>query len=177
MCRVSIMITTLQCGITRLSEKLCAHECMVRLCDIRPVSSAAPRLEISVTTHYIALEIECSVGRLLQSQVTTIKPEGTSGLRETCCPKAEASEHRLGYYSRVCVCVCSDDYNVLQSLEILTDCCILIVSPSVNIQVVPQVLCVACVLSQVVLTVPMRWPALREHTKEPVPCNMVLTQD
>lgn len=34
-----------------------------------------------------------------------------------------------------------------------------------------------CVLFQVTLTVPMRWPALRVHTKVPVPCNMVLMQD
>lgn len=64
----------------------------------------------------------------------------------------------------------------------MTDCCVLIVSPRVGSQEVPQV-CVSahvwtvCVPFQVILTVPMRWPALRVHTKVPVPCNMVLMQD
>lgn len=50
-------------------------------------------------------ESECSVGTPLQTQATTIRPEGTSGPRETWCSKAEAQKHRLGYFilGRVCV--------------------------------------------------------------------------
>ncbi len=54
----------------------------------------------------IVLEIECGVGRLLQTQVTTIRPKGTSGLRETCCWKGWSlkTPSRLLFLS-VCMCV------------------------------------------------------------------------
>ncbi len=57
-------------------------------------------------------------------------------LFEGWCPETPS---RLLFSQQVCVCACSHDYNVLKSTEILTDCCILVVSPSANIQEVPQV--------------------------------------
>lgn len=145
---------------------MCTHEHCV--CCI---SVSAPCLETSVMNY------DCRSNAVLAA-VTTFRPKGTSGLRETCCLKGRSLQtlSRL-LFLNVCMCVCLHDYNVLQSTELLADCCILIVSPSINIQVVSAHVWSVCVPFQVVLTVPMRWPALRAHTKVPAPCNMVLMTD
>lgn len=81
-------------GTDKRHQRMCVHisvtleYCRLLLLACRPQSRIT-----------IALEIECSIGRPLQTQVSTIRPEGTSGLRETCCSKAKASKHCLGYYS------------------------------------------------------------------------------
>lgn len=78
-------------------------------------------------------------------------------------------------FINVYLCACLQPYSVLQRTGISSDCCILIVSPHISIQVESCTrMNSACEPFQVVLTVPTRWPARREHTKVPVPPNMVL---
>lgn len=81
-------------------------------------------------------------------------------------------------FINVYLCACLQPYSVLHRTGILSDCCILIVSPHISIQVESCTrMNSACELFQVVLTVPMRWLARRAHTKVPVPSNMVLMTD
>lgn len=169
--RVSIMITTLQCSVTR--EKLCEHEHCVCGALVWTVSSAASCLESRLTTaswRSNAALAGCCRHRSLQL-----------GL------KGQVAWEKVGWgletpsgllFLSVCVCVftrlqCPPDYWNIDK----TVACSLYHPASTCTRFHRCVYVCVCTLSQVILTVPMRWPAPREHTKVPVPCNMVLTQD
>lgn len=75
------------------------------------------------------------------------KPKGTSGLRETwhLLEGRVPPKQCLGYYLWVCVNMCARKQPVFNFTETMTDCCMLIVSPSIK----KKKILGACVSAQV----------------------------
>lgn len=99
------------------------------------------------------------------------------------CWKAETSICYLFSYSSVCVCGCVQAFTKLQFLQHYWNTDRLLHSHCITqLRHAARFLCLqrwnlSILHAEVILTVPMRWPVLRAHTKVPVPCSMVLIQD